>query len=245
MSAKQETQTNRCLAYLLFPALAACSVCSLIQDMTSLIDCMITLVVVSQKSRVNHSEVSQEVQRKKLLYNYKIGLWQHSFLGYNPWFSCRKMLHYQRDIDLLLHLNATVVTSSGHDYDGTILLTRDTLFIVGSAVDAIQQTLFIRDIDLQEVEEDNRGVAIVNQSVITKEEGEEIDGMHDSGDADRLRQFLRDARVQALEQMPSLDTSESNLTSPGQKFVLLVDPMLRRTLVLQFHSAKRNYNSET
>lgn len=155
------------------------------------------------------------------------------------------MLHYQRDIDLLLHLGATVVTSSGHDYDGTILLTRDTLFIVGSDVDAIQQTLFIRDIDLQEDEEDNRGVAIVNQSVIAKEEGEEIDGMHDSGDADRLRQFLRDARAQALEQMPPLDASESNLTSPGQKFVLLVDPMLRRTLVLQFHSAKRNYNPET
>lgn len=155
------------------------------------------------------------------------------------------MLHNQRDIDLLLHLDATVVTSSGHDYDGTVLLTRDTLFIVGSAVDAIQQTLFIRDIDLQEEEEDNRSVAIVNQPVITKDEGEEIEGVHDSGDADRLRQFLRDARAQALEQMASLDTSESDLTSPGQKFVLLVDPMLRRTLVLQFHSAKRNNNFET
>lgn len=155
------------------------------------------------------------------------------------------MLHHQKDIALLLHLDATVVTSSGHDYDGTVLLTRDTLFIVGSDVDAIQQTLFIRDIDLQEDEEDNRSVAIVNQSVITKEEGEKIDGLHDSGDADRLRQFLRDARAQALEQMPPLDTSESNLTSPGQKFALLVDPMIRRSLVLQFHAAKRNYNSET
>lgn len=154
------------------------------------------------------------------------------------------MLHHQRELDLLLHLDATVVTSSGHDYDGTVLLTRDTLFIVGSAVDAIQQTLFIREIDLQEDDEDNRSVAIVNQSVITKEGGEEADGMHDSGDADRLRQFLRDARAQALEQMPPQDTSESSLTSPGQKFVLLVDPMLRRTLVLQFHSAKRNYTSE-
>ena len=137
------------------------------------------------------------------------------------------------------------MTSSGHDYDGTVLLTRDTLFIVGSDVDAIQQTLFIRDIDLQEDEEDNRSVAIVNQLVITKEEGEKIDGLHDSGDADRLRQFLRDARAQALEQMAPLDTSESNLTSPGQKFALLVDPMIRRSLVLQFHAAKRNYNSET
>lgn len=155
------------------------------------------------------------------------------------------MLHHQRELDLLLHLDATVVTSSGHDYDGTVLLTRDTLFIVGSAVDAIQQTLFIREIDLQEDDEDNRSVAIVNQSVITKEGGEEADGMHDSGDADRLRQFLRDARAQALEQMPPQDTSESSLTSPGQKFVLLVDPMLRRTLVLQFHSAKRSYTSET
>ena len=155
------------------------------------------------------------------------------------------MLHHQRELDLLLHLDATVVTSSGHDYDGTVLLTRDTLFIVGSAVDAIQQTLFIREIDLQEDDEDNRSVAIVNQSVITKEGGEEADGMHDSGDADRLRQFLRDARAQALEQMLPQDTSESSLTSPGQKFVLLVDPMLRRTLVLQFHSAKRNYTSET
>ena len=150
------------------------------------------------------------------------------------------MLHHQREIDLLLHLDATVVTSSGHDYEGTILLTRDTLFIVGSSVDAIQQTLFIRDIDLQENEEDNRSVSIVNQSVITKEGVVEDDGMHDSGDSDRLRQFLRDARAQALEQMASHDTSEGSLTCLGQKFVLLLDPMLRRTLVLQFHSAKRN-----
>lgn len=155
------------------------------------------------------------------------------------------MLHNQRDLDLLLHLDATVVTSSGHDYSGTVLLTRDTLFIVGSFVDTIQQTLFIRDIDLQEDEEDNRSVAIVNQAVITKDEGEEADEVHDSGDPDRLRQFLRDARAQALEQLSALDTSDSNLSSPGQKFVLLVDPMLRRTLVLQFHSAKKNCTSES
>ena len=86
------------------------------------------------------------------------------------------MLHHQRDVDLLLHLDVTVVTSSGHDYEGTILLTRDTLFIVGSAVDAIQQTLFIRDTDLQENEEDNRSVSIVHQSVITKEGEEGDDG---------------------------------------------------------------------
>ena len=153
------------------------------------------------------------------------------------------MLHHQRDVDLLLHLDVTVVTSSGHEYEGTILLTRDTLFIVGSAVDAIQQTLFIRDIDLQENGEDNRGVTIVHQSVITME-GEEDDGVHDSGDSDRLRQFLRDARAQALEQLASQDASEGDLTCAGQKFVLLLDPMLRRTLMLQFHSAKRNCTLE-
>ena len=156
----------------------------------------------------------------------------------------RKMLHNQEDLDLLLHLEATVVTSSGHDYDGTVLLTRDTLFIVGQAADTIQQTLFIKDIDLQEDEEDNRSVAVVNQVVIAKDESEEADGVHDSGDPDRLRQFLKDARAQALEQMATLDSSDSNLTSPGQKFVLLVDPMLRRTLLLQFQSAKRNLISD-
>ena len=154
------------------------------------------------------------------------------------------MLHHQRDVDLLLHLDVTVVTSSGHDYEGTILLTRDTLFIVGSAVDAIQQTLFIRDIDLQENEEDNRSVTIVHQSVITKEGEEGDDRVHDSGDSDRLRQFLRDARAQALEQLASQDASEGDLTCAGQKFVLLLDPMLRRTLMLQFHSAKRNFTLE-
>lgn len=155
------------------------------------------------------------------------------------------MLHNQREVDLLLHLDATVVTSSGHDYEGTILLTRDTLFIVGSGVDAIQQTLFIRDIDLQEDEEDNRSVSIVNQSVITKEGDEEEDGAHDSADSDRLRQFLRDARAQALEQIPPQDTPEGDLSCAAQKFVLLLDPMLRRTLVLQFHAAKRNCTSES
>ena len=154
------------------------------------------------------------------------------------------MLHHQRDVDLLLHLDVTVVTSSGHGYEGTILLTRDMLFIVGSAVDAIQQTLFIRDIDLQENEEDNRSVSIVHQSVITKEGEEGDDGVHDSGDSDRLRQFLRDARAQALEQLASQDASEGDLTHAGQKFVLLLDPMLRRTLMLQFHSAKRNCTLE-
>ena len=93
-----------------------------------------------------------------------------TFLYCQPLFDCRKMLHNQRETDLLLHLDATVVTSSGHDYEGTVLLTRDTLFIVGSAVDAIQQTLCIRDTDLQEDEEDSRSVSIVNQSVITKGE---------------------------------------------------------------------------
>lgn len=156
-----------------------------------------------------------------------------------------KMLHNQSDLDLLLHLDATVVTSSGQDYDGTVLLTRDTLFIVGQASDTIQQTLFIRDIDLQEDEEDNRSVAIVNQVVIAKDESEEVDGVHDSGDPDRLRQFLKDARAQALEQMATLDSSDSNFTFPGQKFVLLVDPMLRKTLMLQFQSAKKNCISDS
>lgn len=155
------------------------------------------------------------------------------------------MLHNQSETDLLLHLDATVVTSSGHDYEGTILLTRDTLFIVGSSVDTIQQTLFIRDIDLQEDEEDNRNVSILNQPVIAKKRDEEDGGVHDSGDSDRLRQFLRDARAQALEQISPQDTSESDLTCAGQKFVLLLDPMLRRTLVLQFHSAKRNCSLES
>ena len=156
----------------------------------------------------------------------------------------RKMLHNQRETDLLLHLDATVVTSSGQDYEGTILLTRDTLFIVGSAVDAIQQTLFIRDIELQEDVEDSRNVSIVNQSVIAKEGDEEDGEAHDSCDSDRLRQFLRDARAQALEQMSSQAPSESDSTSAGQKFVLVLDPVLRRTLLLQFHAAKRSYSLE-
>ena len=157
----------------------------------------------------------------------------------------RKMLHNQRETDVLLHLDASVVTSSGHDYEGTILLTGDTLFIVGSAVDAIQQTLFIRDIELQEDAEDSKNVSIVNQSVIAKEGDEEDGEAHaDSCDSDRLRQFLRDARAQALEQMSSHDPSDSDSTCAGQKFVLVLDPVLRRTLLLQFHAAKRSCTLE-
>lgn len=153
----------------------------------------------------------------------------------------RKMLHNQSETDLLLHLDATVVIPSGHEYEGVILLTRNTLFIVGSAVDAIQQTLLLHDIDLQEDDEDNRNVCIVNQSVITKEESDDGDaGIHGSGDSDRLRQFLRDARAQALRQMSTRTVSDSDLSCASQKFVLTVDPMLRRILVVQFNAAKRN-----
>ncbi|XP_068695500.1 intermembrane lipid transfer protein VPS13B-like isoform X2 [Montipora foliosa] len=151
-----------------------------------------------------------------------------------------KMLHNQSETDLLLHFDATVVIPSGHDYEGAILLTRDTLFIVGLEADAIQQSLFLRDIDLKEDEDDNRNVSIVNQSIITKEEDDENVGTHGSGDSDRLRQFLRDARAQALRQISSRDTSYSDFSCAAQKFVLTVDPMLRRTLVVQFHAAKRN-----
>ena len=93
------------------------------------------------------------------------------------------MLHNQSETDLLLHLDATVVIPSGHEYDGVILLTRKTLFIVGAAVDAIQQTLLLHDIDLQE---------------------------------------------------------DDDLSCAAQKFVLTVNPMLRRILVVQFNAAKRN-----
>ena len=156
------------------------------------------------------------------------------------------MLHQQTDGELFLHMDTTVVTSSGHDYDGAVLLTKETLYIVGSAVDAIQQTLHIRDITLQEDEEDNRGVAIVIQSTNMKEEKTSIDGLNDSnsGDVDRLKQFLRDARAQALAQMSPPDPSESGLSTAGQKFLLLLDPLLRRTLMLRFQSAKKDYSSE-
>lgn len=138
-------------------------------------------------------------------------------------------------------MEVTVVTPSGHDYDGAVLLTKDTLYIVSSAIDAIQQTFHIRDIELEDDKEDSRGVVVTSRLPSNRESVHGLEGLADSGSSDRLKQFLRDA--QAMAQISPPEGTESG--SSVHKFVLLLDPLLRRPLIGRFHWIKRALPAST
>ena len=73
----------------------------------------------------------------------------------------------QPGTELLACVEATIVTSSGNEYEGAVLLSADTLYTVSLAGDTVQQSMRVRDVELLEDEEDTRGlVLIVNQQII-------------------------------------------------------------------------------
>ena len=149
-------------------------------------------------------------------------------------FSHRKFLG-QTGSDLLLCVDVTVVTPSGHDYEGSVLLTKDTLYIVNSAVDAIQQTFPVQELELQLDKEDSRSIMVSSRLPGNIGSARDLGELANGADPDRLKQFLRDA--QAMVQLSPQEGGESGLLT--QKFVLLMDPLLRRCLIGRFETVKR------
>lgn len=154
------------------------------------------------------------------------------------------MLHFKANQHLLLTVDVTMVTASGHEYNGALLLTKNTLFIVNSSVDAVQQTLHIQDTDLQIDVNDNR---IITVTSITSHNFPDISSDNlQTGDPERLEQFLRDAREFA--RVSRLDGSLED--SPGcglvtSKFSLIVHPILRDTILSRFRTLKLNLEADS
>ena len=72
-----------------------------------------------------------------------------------------------------------------------------------------------------------------------KEGAEGVEERPDTGDPERLEQFLRDAQALSRTGMtPSEGGSEFSIPSGLQRFLVLVDPVLRHSLVLQFNTLK-------
>jgi hypothetical protein len=136
-----------------------------------------------------------------------------------------------------------MVTVTGHDYNGALLLTNNTLYIASSSVDAIQQTLHIRYTDLQEDEHDNRIITVT--TVLSNSFEDDISEIPETGDRERMEQFLRDSQrfAQVYQAESSADDSpESMFTS---KFKFILDPILRDTVVSRFKTAKSKLMVET
>ncbi|KAK3753812.1 hypothetical protein QZH41_018462 [Actinostola sp. cb2023] len=150
-----------------------------------------------------------------------------------------KILNFKTNQNLLLCTDVTVVTSSGHDYSGALLLTSNTLYIANSVMDAVQQALHIQDTDLQKDDSDHRIINVT--SVISHNFPENMDDGLQTGDRERLEQFLRDAQAFARVSR----NEGTSLDSPGgsvftSTFMLIVDPVLRETLLSQFKTLKYN-----
>jgi len=151
----------------------------------------------------------------------------------------RKILNFKTNQNLLLCTDVTVVTSSGHDYSGALLLTSNTLYIANSVMDAVQQALHIQDTDLQKDDSDHRIINVT--SVISHNFPESMDDGLQTGDRERLEQFLRDAQAFARvsrNEGTSLDSPGGSLFT--STFMLIVDPVLRETLLSQFKTLKYN-----
>lgn len=149
------------------------------------------------------------------------------------------MLHFKTNQDLLISVDVTVVTASGHEYSGALLLTSSTLYIANLAVDAVQQTLNIQDTDLQKDGNDNR--IIIVTSVISHNLPDLTGDNLPTGDRERLEQFLRDAQAYARESRNDGNSDES----PGgavftSKFSLIVDPIVREVVLSRFKGLKYN-----
>lgn len=149
------------------------------------------------------------------------------------------MLHFKTNQDLLLTTDVTVVTISGHEYSGALLLTSTTLYIANSAVDAVQQTLHIQDTDLHKDDNDNRVIAVT--SVISHSFPDITSDNLQTGDRERLEQFLRDAQAYArVSRADGLSEDSPGTSIFTSKFSLIVDPILRETILSRFRTLKYN-----
>lgn len=135
--------------------------------------------------------------------------------------------------------DVTVVTTSGHEYAGALLLTNSTLYIANLAVDAVQQTLQIQDTELQKHDNDNRMITVT--SVISHNFPDIVSDSLPTGDRERLEQFLRDAQAYARESH-SDGNGEESPAGPvfTSKFALMVDPIVRDAVLSLFKNLKYN-----
>ncbi|EDO30907.1 predicted protein [Nematostella vectensis] len=153
-----------------------------------------------------------------------------------------KVLHFQSEPSLLLCLDATIVTSpSGHGYSGSILLTPNTVYIVSTESDTIEQSLNIRDTEIRADERDNKTVVITTQQAGFSDD--DVSEVPDAGDPERLKQFLRDA--QNFARATAGIAADSPDAMYCSRFVAVVDPLLRQIVISQFKVAKARCIAET
>ena len=133
--------------------------------------------------------------------------------------------------------DVTVVTATGHDYSGALLLTSNMIYIASKDTDAIQQSFDLRNTVVEEDERDNRTIIVTSVPQATSFDEYTSDNP-ETGDPERMEQFLRDTQMfaQVSQADSSTDLSaESILTS---KLKLVIDPMLRDYFISRFTTVK-------
>lgn len=145
-------------------------------------------------------------------------------------------MHLKANLNILC-VDATVVTTTGHDYSGALLLTNNMMYITSTDTDCIQQSFDLRNTVVQEDERDNRTIIVT--SVLQSSSFDDYTSDNpETGDPERMKQFLLDAQMFAQASQADSSTDHSVESIFPSKLKLIIDPILRDSVISRFTTAK-------
>lgn len=145
-------------------------------------------------------------------------------------------MHLKANLNILC-VDVTVVTSTGHSYSGALLLTPNMIYITRTDTDAIQQSFDLRNTVVDEDEGDNR-IVIVTSVLQSNIFDDYTSDNPEAGDPERMKLFLRDAQMFAQASHTDGSTDHSTESIVNSKVRLIIDPILRDSVISRFMTAK-------